>query len=204
MSNIFLQAFFLRVFMAVKNHIYKIMPRFKGRFVKEADLPKLKSGGEPGEAEGGSRFVLPDEGEVIEAVTTTISIGAHLLVASFVAAVVVIFFIIPEFSYKPTRRARPEDLDPDARVLVPNRLVQLNTRVRKINRITGDRVTLRSQDASQDEIVLAPRSVVTGDYTVMVQGDAVPIHAELLDTVGWLRECECEKKSEELGYLIAI
>lgn len=155
--------------------------RFKGRFVKASDS----------EIAGGSQ---PDE----------LNMGVHLLAASIVAAIIIIFFIIPEFSHKPTCRVRSEEIAPDARVLVPNRLIQLNTSVRRTNRITGDRITMKSQDAPQDEIVLARRENVQGEFTLMVQGDAVPVHAELLDTVGWLRESDAERKSEILGYLVVV
>jgi hypothetical protein len=175
------------------------MPRYKGRFVNADDYAKLVAGGSPDE-----QLPMPTEKETVAAIETTINIGVHLLIAAIVVAVAVIFFIIPEYSYKPTERLRPEELDPDRLVIVPNRLVSLNTAVRRTNRITGDRVTLKSQDAGQDEIVLATRRVVQGDFTVMTQGDAVPIHAELLDTVGWLRQQDCVRRSEELGYLVAI
>jgi len=173
------------------------MPRYKGRFVSTDVYDKLVEGGN-GEVE------LPTETEVVTVIETSINIGVHLFVASIVVAVVIVFFVIPEFSYKQTERLRPEDLEPERLVLVPNRLVGLNTTVRRTNRITGDRQTLKSQDAGQDEIVLAPRRAVQGDFTVMTQGDAVPVHAELLDTVGWLRQQDCAHRSEQLGYLVVV
>lgn len=170
------------------------MPRFNGRFIK-ADDPRV-----------GGALIIPDEGQKNEGGESEKGqgIGVHLLAVASVAAILVIFFLIPEFSYKPTERLRLEDLDPDALVLVPNRAVRLNTRVRRTNRITGDRTTIRCQDAAQDDVVLAPRHAVQGDFTVMIQGDAVPIHAELLDVAGWLRKHDCERKCEELGYLVAV
>jgi len=157
------------------------MPRYKGRFVSDDAHAQLIKGGDG---------------------TDVPNMGFHVLVVSIVIALIVIFLIIPECSYKPTERIQIEDLEPDALMLVPNRLIALNTEVMRVNRITGDRTTIKSQDAAQDEIVLAPRNVVRGNFQLMVQGDAIPMHAELLDIVGWLRKSDCSRRAAEQGYLI--
>jgi hypothetical protein len=181
------------------------MARFNGRFVSADAYAKLVAGGAGKDDSTTSEFItdMPSETEVVHAIESALNIGIHILIASVVIAVVIICFVIPEYSYKQTERLRPEDLEPDRLVLVPNRLIGLNTVVRRTNRITGDRQTIKSQDAAQDDIVLAPRREVQGDFTVMTQGDAIPIHAELLDTVGWMRQQDCQRQSEQLGYLVA-
>lgn len=177
------------------------MARFKGRFVRggssdyaddkemnsEDKIEKIEPMGESVDNVGGYQ----------------IDSGVHILAIVTVIAVIIIFIVIPEYSYKITRRLRTADIDSDRYVLISNRFIRLDTQLKKINRITGDRSTIKSQDASQDDIVLAPGRTINGEYDIMVQGDAVPVHVELLDVVRWLSQSDCVARSEELGYLIA-
>lgn len=130
-------------------------------------------------------------------------LGVHLLAVTTVFSICIIFILIPELSYKPIKKLRLEDISADQLLIVPNRIIRIGTQIKKTNRINGDRQIKLSQDLLSDDIVLAPKSLIDGDFTVMVQGDYVPIHAELLDVVPWMSVSKCHKQCEELGFLIA-
>ena len=132
-----------------------------------------------------------------------IDIGVHMLVAAIAVAVLVIFVILPEFSHKPTLEIALDTLSMDDLVIVPNSCVKNNTKVDRLNRITGDHQTLNCQDRPQDDIVLARRDCIEGNITIMRQGDKVPMHAELLDTP-WISQTGARARAEQMGYLIVV
>lgn len=178
-----------------------------GQFKKGGNKPEIKQENDLiVDLDKLSDDVENDMGKVEKSVEKALAldIGVHLLVAAVIAAVLIIFIILPEFSHKPTLSASLDTLDADDFVLVPNSCIKNDTKVERLNRITGDRQSMKCQDRPQDDIVLATVSSIDGPIAIMTQGDAVPMHAELLDMAPWIPQSSARAKAEQLGYLVVV
>lgn len=129
----------------------------------------------------------------------------YILIMSILICVLVMLFLIPELARTPCEFVSISDLSTDMYCLVPNRIVDRDTEIKKRDSETGEIRSRRSKDLGPDELILTTvLSVQDKNHKVYsVMDNVVPYSAEI-SNAPQITYANCINQCEKLNYGIAV